>query len=72
MPTDDLVPTRDELLDEAEAYARAADQNDNIERSQLADAYLAGLNAGTTRALATLRKAVGMAPMPAPGSEVVQ
>jgi hypothetical protein len=72
MPSTD-EPTRAELMAEAEKYADKAVRHPNhATYGEVRDAYLAGMVAGQRRALQALRKAVGMAPMPAPGSEVVQ
>lgn len=68
-----LAPTSAELMAEAGAYADKAFRPDRpFEWAEVRDAYLCGLAAGGDRALRILRKAVGMAPLPAPGSDELQ
>lgn len=76
MTADDIAPTRAELLEQAAEYVDTVRLLEPVTIDYLLrlllDAHLAGMVAGQRRALEAVRKAVGMAPLPAPGSEALQ
>lgn len=71
-PDDEQTEYGKRLLAEAAAYvAGLVSDFDGFDESTVEAAWLHGFAAGCKASLDNVRKAVGMAPLPAPGSEAL-